>query len=197
MNNLNITEIKRGRKYWGPKLWYIIHKITYSLSPIITINDQKLLMYYFNLIGSIIPCPYCAAHYNNSISIKLLNRSVSSRQSIIDWFKTQHNDINIMNKGRVYHGYEIDLLYNNTPFNHDLFKELVYYLFERVTKGEIIGKYFVHWILITYKLFPCNICKSLAAQYFLNNDIERPGILLNNSNIQIWLNGLMQNIKHT
>jgi len=197
MNSHRIIDKRRARSFWGPRLWYLIHKITYSLPSIINITDQKILLYYFNLIGKIIPCPYCASHYMNSINSKLLNRYIYNKQSIIDWFNWQHNDINIINKGRVYQGFEIDLLYNNTDFNHEFVKELIYYLYERMVYGDISRQSFVHWIIITYKLFPCNVCKSISAQYLLNNDIEAPGIVMDNSNIQIWLNGLFQTIKHT
>jgi len=193
----NIIEKKKGRSYWGPRLWYIIHKITYNLPINISLTDQNILMFYFILIGSIIPCPFCASHYMNSITSKLLIRNVSSRKLIIDWFNTQHNEINIMKKSRVYQNSEIDLLYNNTSFNHEYFNEFIVYLMERVFYGEITRKSFINWVLLTYKLFPCEKCKSIAIQYFLNNDIERAGILMNDSNIQVWINGLLQIIKHT
>ena len=197
MYSQRIVDKRSTRKFWGPRLWYLIHKITYSLPSMININDQKILLYYFSLIGKIIPCPYCASHYNNSINTKLLNRYIYNKQSIIDWFNGQHNDINIINKGRMYQRFEIDLLYHNTDYNHEFVKELIYYLYERMVYGEISRQSFVHWIIITYKLCPCNICKSLSAQYLLNNDIEAPGIVMDNSTIQIWINGLFQTIKHT
>lgn len=193
----NIIERKKGRSYWGPRLWYIIHKITYSLPINISLNEQTILMYYFNLIGSIIPCPYCASHYMNSITSKLLIRNLSTRKQIIDWFNTQHNDINMMKKNRIYQSSEIDLLYDNSNFNHDFFNELILYLNERVIYGEITRKSFVNWVLLTYKLFSCQTCKPLAIQYFLLNDIEGPGIIMNDSNIQIWIKGLIQSTKHT
>ena len=193
----NQIEKKNVRSYWGPRLWYIIHKITYSLPINISLNEQNILMYYFNLIGSIIPCPYCAAHYKSSVNIKLLIRNLSSRKLIIDWFNTQHNDINVLKRTRTYQPFELDLLYNNSSFNHDYFKELVIYLYERIIYGEITYKSFIHWLIITYKLIPCHICNSLAKNYFLNNDIERLGIVPNNIIILQWINGLFETIKHT
>jgi hypothetical protein len=193
----NRIEKKNVRSYWGPRLWYIIHKITYNLPLIISLNEQNLLSYYFNLIGSIIPCPYCAAHYKSSVYNKLLIRNLSSRKLIIDWFNTQHNDINVLKRTRIYQTFELDLLYNNSSFNHDYFKELVIYLYERIIYGEITYKSFIHWLIITYKLFPCILCNSLAKNYFLNNDIERLGIVPNNSIILQWINGLFETIKHT
>jgi len=133
----------------------------------------------------------------NSITSKLLIRNLSTRKQIIDWFNTQHNDINMMKKNRIYQSSEIDLLYDNSNFNHDFFNELILYLNERVIYGEITRKSFVNWVLLTYKLFSCQTCKPLAIQYFLLNDIEGPGIIMNDSNIQIWIKGLIQSTKHT
>jgi hypothetical protein len=133
----------------------------------------------------------------NSIIHKLLIKNLSNRKLIIDWFNTQHNDINMMKKSRVYAGSEIDLLYNNSSFNHEYFNEFILYLMDRVLVGEITRKSFVNWVLLTYKLFPCQTCKTIAIQYFLNNDIEGAGIIMNDSNIQTWIKGLIQSIKHT
>lgn len=192
----NNTKKTYGRSYWGPRLWYIIHKISYNLPITINLLEQQLLMKYFSLIGLIIPCPYCASHFSNSMSMKLLNRNLSTRQSVIDWFKNQHNDVNLMNRGRVYQGFEVDLLYQNTPFNHDYFVELLNYFFNRMVSGEITRKVFIHWVLMTFKLHPCPNCKIMAVNYFLRNDIENlPN--LDDAIVKRWIDGLIANIKHT
>lgn len=190
------TKKNYGRSYWGPRLWYIIHKISYNLPITINIEEQQLLMKYFSTIGLIIPCPYCAAHFSNSMSIKLLNQNLSTRQSVINWFKNQHNDVNLMNRGRVYQDFEIDLLYQNTPFNHDYFIELLHYFSNRIVSGKITAKVFIHWILMTFKLHPCDKCKMLAINYFLRNDIENL-TNIDNSVVKRWIDGLISNIKHT
>lgn len=196
MNN-NFEKKKYTRSYWGPRLWYIIHKITYSLPQILNLVEQQLLLLYFTIVGQIIPCPYCASHFKNSIDIKLLNRNLSNRQNVIDWFTRQHNDINIMNKHRIYHSSELDLLYSNTAFNHEYFLELLNYLCDRAIYGEINKKSFIHWVLLTYRFFPCEICKLQATPFFLKNDIEHCCIVLNDTIIRQWIDGLIRSIKHT
>jgi hypothetical protein len=195
--NYNFEKKKYTRSYWGPRLWYIIHKITYSLPQTLNLVEQQLLLLYFTIVGQIIPCPYCASHFKTSMNMKLLNRNLATRQNVIDWFNGQHNDINIMNKRRIYHSYELDPLYSNTSFNHDYFSELLNYLYDRAVYGEINRKSFIHWVLMTYRFFPCEICKIQATHFFLKNDIELSYTILNDTIIRQWIDGLVRSIKHT
>ena len=196
MSNFDNTNKKTyGKGFWGPSLWYIIHKISYSLPESINIADQQFLMKYFSIISHLIPCPYCSAHFNSSMSMKLLNRNLGSRQSIIEWFKNQHNDVNLMNRGRVYQGFEVDQLYEKTQFQHNYFKELIDYMYNRVVSGEVNRKVFIHWVLMTFKLHPCPSCKSLSAAYFFKNDIEHSAYF-DDTVVKKWLDGLYIAIQH-
>jgi hypothetical protein len=195
MNQSDINRKQYGRSFWGPRLWYIIHKISYNLPEIINLSDQQFLMKYFSIIAHLIPCPYCSYHFISSMNTKLLNRNLSSRQSVVEWFKNQHNDVNLMNRGRVYQGFEIDQMYEKTPFQHNYFKELIDYLFNRVISGEVNRKVFIHWVLMTFKIHPCPSCKTLGAQYFLKNDIEHSSYF-NDDIVKKWLDGLFIATKH-
>lgn len=178
-----------GRLFWGPRLWYLIHKISYYLPENMPIMEQQFIMKYFSIIVYLIPCPYCSQHLQSAMNVKMFNKSLSTRQSVINWFKTQHNEINIINNGRVFTDAEVDRLYKDTPFDYKIFHELVDYFYKRVVSGQINRRIFIHWMLMTFKIFPCMTWKMYATTYFLNNDIEQ-NINLDDNLLKSWLDKL-------
>ena len=190
MNIIPINQNGYSKDYWGPRLWYLIHKISYDYSKKHSNEDKSFNLKYFTTIVRIIPCPYCANHLYQAIQTDRLYLNLENTQLLIDWFKNLHNQINVSNGKRIYTGFELDMLYENTPFNHNCLNELIVYLF-RLTEANIIDKgVFIYWILTTYKIHPCKICKANSAQYFVVNDISKynwnDSLVLNN-----WLLGLI------
>ena len=50
---------------------------------------------------------------------------------------------------------------------------------------------FIYWILTTFKIHPCKVCKMNSAQYFLVNDISKLD-WNDNSVRKNWIIGLIQ-----
>ena len=182
--------------YWGPRLWYLIHKITYNYPLNADFETQQLYMNYFYITKFIIPCPACALHFKTSMTLKSLQNNLSNRQQVIEWFRVQHNDVNTLNNKRIYTGFEVDFLYQNNEFKHDYFWELVTYLKHLVFRNGIERKAFVHWVLLTYYIHPCEKCRELCRVYIKNNDIEKKNYF-DNKILDDWLNGIFQNTTHT
>jgi hypothetical protein len=127
------------------------------------------------------------------MTVKMFNKSLSTRESVINWFKHQHNEINVMNKGRALSDIEVELLYKDTPFDYNKFHELVNYFFKRVVAGLIDRRVFIHWMLMTFKIFPCSKWKTYAATYFTTNDIEQKGYLDDNL-LKSWLDNFFKGL---
>jgi hypothetical protein len=116
--------------------------------------------------------------------------NLENRQLIIDWFKNLHNKINVSNAKRVYTGFELDMLYDNTTFNHNNLNELILYMLDLTINNIIEKAGFIYWIIVTYKIHPCKICKFNSAEYFVKNDLSK--LDWNNDDIlKNWIIGLI------
>lgn len=182
-----------GRSYWGPRLWYILHKMSYAFPEKATMEQQQLYFSYYNLTRFMISCPFCSVHFKSAIQTKLLSRNLNTRQEVIDWFRDLHNDINISNSKRVYQGFEVDYLYGGSEFNHLSFHQLLDYLYNLVTYNEVDRRAFIHWVLLTYKLHPCQHCRIQGEHYFKRNDIEKLRFT-DNAVLKGWVEGI-KNVK--
>jgi hypothetical protein len=168
------------KAYWGPRLWYLLHKITYNYPEMPSIYEQQYYLNYFNFIQRVIPCQYCAAHYKLSTNLRPLRVSLTNRCSTIAWFCKLHNDINIENKKRIYQVSELDIMYGTNDFNHNLFHELIDYMFELVLSNELHRQVFLYWIIMTYHIHPCVICKANGIIFIQNCPVENINYMDNN-----------------
>lgn len=182
-----------GRAFWGPRLWYILHKISYKYPEKASLAEQQFYFSYYNLTRFMIPCPYCSIHYKNAMDIKFLHKNLNTRNEVIDWFRNLHNDVNLTKSGRVYQGFEVDMLYSGSEFNHEYFNQLLDYFYNLVSWNEIDRRAFIHWVLITFKVHPCQHCRLLSEQYFARNDIEKMAYHDNNI-LRGWLDGVKKYI---
>jgi hypothetical protein len=193
MNRESFDKKNYGRAIWGPPMWYLIHKISYGLPENVSISEQQLLMKYYSLLVYLIPCPYCAHHFQTAMKVKVFSKSIATRQSTVAWFRTLHNEINETNKKRVLSDMEIDALYKNTLFDYKSVHFLINYLYNRVVSGHINRIVFIHWFLMTLKIFPCPVWKSFAINYFLTNDIEQ-NRQLDDHVVKTWLDRFFQGV---
>lgn len=190
MNIIPIYQNGYGKEYWGPRLWYLLHKIAYNYPLKPSDADKSFYLKYFSTIVRIIPCPYCANHFFTTIQNDRLHQNLENRQLVIDWFKNAHNKVNISNGKRTYIGFEIDMIYQNVLIDHDALNELILYLFHLTENNTIETSIFIYWILTTYKIHPCIICRNQSIQYFILYDISKNN--WNDSNVlKNWVNGLI------
>ena len=192
IKNKRLNHVKA---YWGPRLWYLLHKLTYNYPEIPSIYEQQYYLNYFNIIQRIIPCIYCAAHYKLSMNLRPLRFSLMNRCSIIEWFRRLHNDINIENKKRTYQVLELDIMYGTADFNHYLFNQLIDYMFELVLSNELQRQVFIYWILMTYNIHPCVTCKINGIIFIQNNPIEQINYMDNNT-LKTWIDCIQHVSQH-
>lgn len=179
-----------GTDYWGPRMWYLLHKITYNYPHSPSNETKSTYLKYFSTVVKIIPCSYCASHFNMAIQEKMLYSSLDNRILLIEWMKNQHNDVNSMNGKRIYQGFELDMLYDKTPFNHESFHQLLVYLTNVMIKGEIDRATFIYWVLMTYKIHPCAKCHQNANKVLSAFDISKSN-WHDNTIIKKWINSLI------
>ena len=190
MNIIPIYQNGYGKDYWGPRLWYLLHKISYNYPLNPSYEDKSFYLKYFSTIVRIIPCPYCANHLFTTIQNDRLHQNLENRQQLVEWFKNAHNKVNISNGKRIYTGFEIDNLYENVVFAHHNLHELIVYLLPLTTNNTIEKSVFIYWILTTYKIHPCIICRNQSTQYFNVHNISKYN--WNDNNIlNNWIVGLI------
>lgn len=192
--SIEYKKINHVKAYWGPRLWYLLHKITYNYPETPTINDQQFHLNYFNIIQRIIPCPYCSAHFKLFMNLRPIRFNLNSRATIIEWFRKLHNDINVENNKRVYQSFELDSMYGTDVFNHNLFHQLIDYMFELVLSNQLHRHVFLYWIITTYTIHPCMVCKTKGVIFIQHNPLEHINCM-DNHVLQIWIDGI-KNVSH-
>ena len=188
-------ENSHGKALWGPRIWYLLHKISYNYPEKANKYVQKYYMNYFKILRYLIPCPYCGNHFKEAMNNKLLHRNLETRQQVIDWFRTLHNDINLLNGSRIYQGFEVDQLYEKTPFEHAKLIELIYYLIKVVLTIDIDRRILLHWLIMTYEIHPCNKCRCIAKDYFARFNIRKYNIMDNKVMVE-WIERLLTATDH-
>jgi hypothetical protein len=109
-----------------------------------------------------------------------------NRASLIEWFRRLHNDINIENKKRIYQIFELDMMYGTVDFDHYLFHQLIDYMFELVLSNELHRQVFIYWILTTFNIHPCAVCKTNGIIFIQNNPIEKINYM-DNTTLKTWI----------
>ena len=101
-----------NQNFWGPKLWFLIHTISYcSPESLSEIEQRDYYLFFSYIIPKCVPCPECIIHY-----IKLTNKYKfhgKTRDDLINYTILLHNKVNKRLKKQILERQEIDLLYNN------------------------------------------------------------------------------------
>jgi hypothetical protein len=84
-------------KIWGPHMWVALHSITFNYPVNPTEDDKERYKKYFELIGYVLPCSYCAESYRYFITngeTKLIDNVMKNRKSLTEWLYKVHEVIN-------------------------------------------------------------------------------------------------------
>ena len=84
-----------GTKYWGPKVWYLLH--SYSINNNSKIHDNKKHNYYifYTSLIYLLPCNECSRHYTNILyDINVLEEHKITRKYMKIWVFNTHNLVN-------------------------------------------------------------------------------------------------------
>ena len=104
---------------WGPYGWKFIHMITagYPLNP--TDEEKNNYLNFFLSLSDVLPCSICGNHFKQNLNIYPLDdEALSSRENLMRWSINMHNQVNIINKKKVYsHEEGIQLIWNNFDSN--------------------------------------------------------------------------------
>ena len=143
-----------SKNIWGPKLWYIIHNISY-ISPKKITNKYIFLynIFYYKVIPNIIPCSLCKMNY--LIHIKYNKINLKNKRNFINWTIHIHNTVNkTLNKKIKFN--EIELYRLHSKFNFNNYIWYIEYLSNQVIKKYINVIYLIYFLDYLRFLIPNN-----------------------------------------
>jgi len=95
---------------WGSCGWKFLHTCTFAQNENISPEKQDKFIKFFNLLGSVLPCSICGAHFNKFIKDHPLQ--VNTREDLCRWLVHAHNNVNkLQNKPEMKYE-EVKLLYS-------------------------------------------------------------------------------------
>ena len=113
-------------KFWGPHGWYFLHSITmhYPKNP----SEQDKLIYFnvFKSLENVLPCEKCAYHYSKNLEKLPLEPALESRDTLVRWLISVHNEVNKETGKREYTYEEVIDEYTHKMNNIDSDSTLVY-----------------------------------------------------------------------
>lgn len=81
------------KNVWGPKMWEIMHTFSFSYPIYPTHVEKQSAHNFYTSIGILIPCKECSQHCLDYV--KSNPPHVQSKNNLIDWVYTFHNEVNI------------------------------------------------------------------------------------------------------
>lgn len=84
-------------KIWGPPQWEVLHCITFAYPENPTDEDKDNYRTYFNSVGNVLPCSFCAKSYKEFIksgSTELTDDVLKNRKNLTKWLYDLHNVVN-------------------------------------------------------------------------------------------------------
>ena len=84
-------------RVWGPAGWLFLHSIAQNYPWKPTEDQQVEYLFFFKLVGNVLPCRYCRESYQNFINeedTQLNINTMKSRVSLVKWLFLIHNKVN-------------------------------------------------------------------------------------------------------
>ena len=85
---------------WGREAWHFIHLVALTYPDKPTKDDVREYYQFFESLGSVLPCKYCAHHYAEKIKVN--PPKLGSQEELFKWTVDIHNSVNKDNKKKIY-----------------------------------------------------------------------------------------------
>ena len=86
-----------GPDTWGPHGWKFIHFIALGYPNNPSEQDKVKYKNFFYLLGDVIPCIVCANHYKKNLEKINIDNYLHSKNTLLHWTISMHNEVNISN----------------------------------------------------------------------------------------------------
>lgn len=87
---------------WGPIFWATMHIVSLGYPESPTDDQRAGALAFFRSLKTVIPCPICRQHLSKHLETYPIEDAVSSREELIVWVWTLHNNVNrTLNKNEI------------------------------------------------------------------------------------------------
>ena len=81
-------------EYWGPKLWYLMHTVSFNANDHFSNAEKKMLFYFYKNIGNMIPCIFCRSNYKKHLIEYPIEHHLNNKTTLCNWVIKIHNIVN-------------------------------------------------------------------------------------------------------
>lgn len=78
---------------WGPKLWFIMHTLSFNYPDNPTDIDKMRIKTFFDSLKFVIPCEACRQHYNQHTTKNPIDNYLNSKEKLVEWVVNLHNTV--------------------------------------------------------------------------------------------------------
>ena len=113
-------------KFWGPHGWYFLHSVTMHYPKNPSEQEKQIYFNFFKSVENVLPCEKCAYHYSKNLEKLPLEPALESRDTLVRWLISVHNEVNKETGKREYTYEEVIDEYTHKMNNIDSDSTLVY-----------------------------------------------------------------------
>jgi|TARA_Y100000389_G_C17158166_1_gene363004 hypothetical protein len=145
---------------WGPKLWFVIHTVTFNYSTNPTNIDKKVHFDFFMNLRFTIPCELCRNHYTQHLQKHPLLPNLSNKDFLVKWGIDLHNEVNkslnkrVLSYEEVMNYYKEEYRKSDSEYNTSYFK--AYWYTSIIVILILIGIYLYFKCIKKRRIFPLN-----------------------------------------
>ena len=145
--------MKEQKDFWGPKLWKLIHTVSYYAPENISDKLRKEYYYFFTfLVPRCIMCIKCQLHYRRMM--EKLQFDCQNRNDIINYSIELHNRVNRRLRKQQLARNDVDKIYQNKSVYIKEIYELIIWYKGNVQYGSFTKYNFKLLLLYLTKLLP-------------------------------------------
>ena len=149
-------------KIWGPKLWHLMHNISYSYKLKPSITEKNDYLNFYLSIYDLIPCPICKKFYGDFLLKIDKNKLVFNKFTLINKINLLHNLVNKKLGKRIHYPKNIDyicklnkliiseileIIYNSNQLNYYSLIKFFYYfiqVYPDYRKRLFLNKFYIN-----------------------------------------------------
>ena len=109
-------------KVWGPKLWYVLHVMTFKYPEFPNEYDKRHYHDFFTNLQYVLPCMKCRLHYRQNLEKYPLTPNLDSREYLVRWLINIHNEVNLVTGKPIKSYQEVLTEYKNEMLNPNVTK---------------------------------------------------------------------------
>tara|TARA_Y100000022_G_scaffold84531_1_gene72927 strand:+ start:4804 stop:5397 length:594 start_codon:yes stop_codon:yes gene_type:complete len=137
-----------SKMIWGKHVWLFLHGISQKVKPEYFSSIKGELISYIKLICANLPCPDCSNHATRYLS-KLDPNKIVTREDLVLYMYTFHNDVNMKKGYPLFKREELDLYKRSNLKN--MYQNFTYYFKENYHVVKLMSEN-MHRIRVANKI---------------------------------------------